>query len=195
MLDLSWFDVKDRTIFLWGDINGPLALFLAQALHLLLRNDARKPITIHMSTDGGNVPDGQAMCDMLWSCPVVVNMYVWGSCDSMGLVVLQGATRRYVSKWVHALAHQGSVTIDNTILAAKAAMVRCDTDVHNDYEILLTRVRQKHPHTTKEDLEKLFSMEKYLSAQDLQELGLCDELISTFPLTGGSDARPRQKAQ
>jgi ATP-dependent Clp protease protease subunit len=170
--------LKDRIIFLGGDIEDHRAnLVIAQLLYLQNEN-ADVDISIYINSPGGIITSGMAVYDTMQFVGCDVRTYCLGQASSMAAVLLAAGTKgkRYVLPNSRVLLHQPMGGARGTA-----------TDIGIQAEEIL-RMRQRlneilaeHTGQTVEKIEKDLDRDRFMSAQQAVDYGLADEIIKRLP--------------
>ena len=85
--------LKDRIVFVGGEIEDGMANAIVAQLLLLQAQDPKTPISMYINSPGGSVTAGLAIYDTMrfLKCPVAT--YCVGQAASMGAILLSGGTR------------------------------------------------------------------------------------------------------
>ena len=167
--------LKERVIFIVGPIEDYSAnLIVAQLLYLESENPD-KDINIYINSPGGSVTAGMAIYDtMQFVKPDVATMCV-GQAASMGALLLAAGAKgkRFALPHSRVMIHQP--------LGGYQGQAS-DIDIHAR-EILkmkdtLNQILVKHTGQDMETIERDTDRDKFMSAEDAQEYGLVDEVLS-----------------
>lgn len=101
--------LKDRKIFLWGEVEGKSAKHVIDHL-LYLDSQSNDEIQLFINSPGGYVTDGFAIYDTMQSLKSPVSTICSGLAASMGSILLSGGTkgRRFIQKHAKVMIHQPS---------------------------------------------------------------------------------------
>lgn len=101
--------LKDRKIFLWGEVEGKSAKHVIDHL-LYLDSQSNDEIQFFINSPGGYVTDGFAIYDTMQSLKSPVSTICSGLAASMGSILLSGGTkgRRFIQKHAKVMIHQPS---------------------------------------------------------------------------------------
>lgn len=159
------------------DLDVQLAMRTIKSLRILDRIRPEEPITLLINCQGGDVDYGLAVYDEIRRCKSPVHIEVLGMCWSMAAWVLQAGDVRRIHKHASIMIHdgEGSVSgkkheIDNSKRFQDEQNILCE-------DILLLRIRERHPDFTRSKLRKLLATDTYLRPQQAIDLGLVDEII------------------
>ncbi|CAN5171079.1 ATP-dependent Clp endopeptidase proteolytic subunit ClpP [soil metagenome] len=101
--------LKERKIFLWGEVEGKSAKHVIDHL-LYLDSQSHDEIQFFINSPGGYVTDGFAIYDTMQSLKSPVSTICSGLAASMGSILLSGGTkgRRFIQKHAKVMIHQPS---------------------------------------------------------------------------------------
>jgi len=101
--------LKDRKVFLWGEVEGKSAKHVIDHL-LYLDSQSNDEIQLFINSPGGYVTDGFAIYDTMQSLNSPVSTICSGLAASMGSILLSGGTkgRRFIQKHAKVMIHQPS---------------------------------------------------------------------------------------
>ena len=168
--------LRERIIFLPGEINDELAnIIVAQLLHLEA-DDPDKDIAIYVNSPGGSVYAGLAIYDTMQFVKPDVQTICVGIAMSMGAVILAGGTRgkRMSLPNSRILIHQPSGGFQG-----QAA----DIEIHAE-EILNIRRRldeifAEHTGQPIEQVHKDMDRDRYMKPNEALDYGLIDKIIES----------------
>ena len=170
--------LKDRIIFIGGEIEDDVAnLVIAQLLYLQNEN-AEAAISIYINSPGGVITSGMAIYDTMQFVGCDVSTYCLGQAASIAAVLLAAGTkgRRFVLPNGRILIHQpwGGARGTATDISIQAE------------EILRMRARLNEilAHHTGQPLKKIeedVDRDRFLSAEEAVEYGLADQIIQSLP--------------
>lgn len=187
--DLS---LKTRTIYLGSpdddssdsEVNASMTTKVIKCLHVLDNSgleakNGRDPITIVMNNPGGYVYDGLGIYDAIRTCKNHITIQVFGVAMSMGALILQAGDVRQLSENSTLMIHYGehggfyhSPTVHKWEAEAKR-LERLGED------ILLKRIRDKHPKFQKRRLRQWLLTDTFFSAKDAVKWNLADSIIDS----------------
>ena len=100
--------LKDRIIFIGGEVNDVMANAVVAQLLFLEKEDSTKDIDIYINSPGGSVVDGLAIYDTMQLIKPQVSTICVGLAASMGAVLLTGGApgKRYALPNSKVLIHQ-----------------------------------------------------------------------------------------
>jgi ATP-dependent Clp protease protease subunit len=167
--------LKDRIVFIGGQVTDDLANLVTAQLLFLESDDPEREINMYINSPGGSVTAGLAIYDTMQFVKPSVSTLCVGQAASMGALLLAagGKGRRYALPHSRILIHQLSggfegQASDIEIHAREALRLR---EMTND--ILATHTGQPIKR-----IEKDTDRDNYMSAAQAVEYGLIDEVIA-----------------
>lgn len=97
--------LPNSTYYVDGPVNEQMAGNLARALHVL--DSLESPITIYLSTPGGDRAAGIGMYDLIVACKSPTTIIGYGEVASMGVLILQAGKTRLLTPNCQLLVHSG----------------------------------------------------------------------------------------
>jgi len=174
--------LKDRIIFVDGEITDVTAdLVVAQILFLESQNPD-KDISMYINSPGGSVTAGLAIYDTMQYVKSDIQTICLGQAASMGAILLAGGTKkkRFALPSSRIMIHQpwGGAQGQAADIAIQAKEIVRLKKLTIDYFAFHTG---KKPAKVAEDMERDF----YMSAQEALEYGIVDNIMSSRRKTNG----------
>ncbi len=180
-------DLKTKTLYLGDDgeadgheggLTARVAGKVIKGLHILDNLALPGPLTILLNLEGGDEVQGLAIYDAIKSCKNSTVIKVYGQCMSMGAWILQAGNLRLLAPNSSLMIHAGvwGMGLDHPEII-KTMFKHYEKSEILVENLLLKRIRQKHPDFTLEKLRELLLFETYLSPPESIDLGLADEII------------------
>ncbi len=167
--------LKERVIFLVGQVEDYMANLVVAQLLFLESENPDKDIHLYINSPGGSVTAGMAIYDTMQFIKCDVSTMCIGQAASMGALLLAGgaAEKRYCLPNSRVMIHQPLGGFQGQA---------SDIDIHAR-EILSIRERLNKilAHHTGQSLEKIqqdTDRDNFLSAEDAAEYGLVDQVLS-----------------
>jgi ATP-dependent Clp protease protease subunit len=167
--------LKDRIVFIGGQVTDDLANLVTAQLLFLESDDPEREINMYINSPGGSVTAGLAIYDTMQFVKPPVSTLCVGQAASMGSLLLAAGAkgRRYALPHSRILIHQLSggyegQAADIEIHAREALRLREMTN-----EILANHTGQPVKR-----IEKDTDRDNYMSAAQAVEYGLIDEVIA-----------------
>ena len=170
--------LKDRIIFIGGDIEDAMANTIIAQLLFLQNENADADISIYINSPGGLITSGLAIYDVMQFVGCNVVTYCLGQAASMAAVLLAGGTKgkRFVLPNSRILIHQPMGGARGTA-----------TDIGIQAEEILrlrARLNQILAHHTGQKVEKIeedVDRDRFLGADEAVAYGLADQIIQSLP--------------
>jgi len=170
--------LKERVIFLVGQVEDYMANLIVAQLLFLESENPDKDISLYINSPGGSVTAGMAIYDTMQFIKPNVNTVCTGQAASMGALLLTaGATgSRYALPHARIMIHQplGGYQGQAT-----------DIDIHAK-EILrikqeLNEILVKHTGQEMDKVQNDTERDNFMSAEEAKEYGLIDDVIEKRP--------------
>lgn len=172
--------LKERIVFVTGEVNDVMADLVVAQLLFLEAEDPSKDIQLYINSPGGQVTSGMAILDTMRHIKPDVSTICMGMAASMGALLLTAGTKgkRYALPNADVMIHQplgGS--------QGQAEDIRIQAE-----KILETRERINNilVECTGQDLETIqrdTDRDKYMTAEEAKEYGLIDKVL--YPEVNG----------
>jgi ATP-dependent Clp protease protease subunit len=170
--------LKDRIIFIGGDIEDDMANLVIAQLLFLQNENAEAAISIYVNSPGGVITAGMAIYDTMQfvGCPVAT--YCLGQAASMAAVLLAGGAKgkRFVLPNSRILIHQplggarGTAT-DIGIQAEEILRMRAR----------LNEILARHTGQPLQKIEEDVDRDRFMGAEEAVAYGLADQIIQSLP--------------
>lgn len=168
--------LKDRIIFLSGEIDGNVADVVVAQLLFLEAEDPDKDIMLYINSPGGEVTAGMAIYDTMNYIKAPVSTIVIGMAASMAAVLLAAGEKgkRIALPNAEIMIHQplGGAKGQATDIAIQAEQIIKTKNKLND---ILAGCTGRSIEQIRADVER----DHYLSAQEALEYGLIDNIIKS----------------
>jgi len=173
--------LKDRIVFLGGEVNDDLANLVTAQLLFLESEDPEREINMYINSPGGSVTAGLAIYDTMQFVKPPVSTLCVGQAASMGAVLLAAGAkgRRYSLPHARIMIHQGSggfegPPTDMEIYAREALRLR----------EVLNEIFAHHSGQPIKKVERDTDRDNFMSAAEAVEYGLIDEVIAARNIKG-----------
>jgi ATP-dependent Clp protease protease subunit len=166
--------LKDRIIFVDGEINDYNAdLIVAQILFLESQN-ADKDISMYINSPGGSVTAGLAIYDTMQYVKSDIQTICMGQAASMGAILLAGGTKgkRYALPSSRVMIHQpwGGVQGQTTDISIQ-------TKEFLRLKKLSIKFLAEHTGKSEEQIATDIERDFYMSAEEALEYGIVDQIM------------------
>ena len=168
--------LKERVIFLVGQVEDHMANLIVAQLLFLESENPEKDISLYINSPGGVVTSGLAIYDTMQFIRPDVSTVCIGQAASMGAIILAGGQKEKR----HALPHS-RVMIHQPMGGSQGQAT--DIEIHTK-EILGTReklnkILSDHSGQSLETIQKDTDRDNFMSATDANEYGLIDSVLDT----------------
>ncbi len=177
--------LKDRIIFLGGQIDDSVANVVVAQLLFLESEDPDKDIYLYINSPGGVVTAGLAIYDTMQYIKPDVSTICIGQAASMGAVLLTAGAKgkRFALPNARVMIHQplGGAQGQSTDIQIQAREIQRIRETINDIFVATTG---KNKDTINADTER----DNFMTAQEAKAYGIVDEVITRPKRTKKSDA-------
>jgi ATP-dependent Clp protease protease subunit len=156
--------LRDRIIFLNGEVNDSVSALVCAQLLFLESENPTKPIHLYINSPGGVITSGLAMYDTMQFITAPVHTLCMGTARSMGSFLLMANASVHVHQPLGGFQGQAS-----DVLIHAEEMRRTKDRV--------TRVYAQHCGRSYEDVERTLDRDCYMSAEEALEWGLIDRVL------------------
>ena len=183
--------LKDRIVFLGGQVDDTSANLIIAQMLFLSNEDNKNDIHFYINSPGGSITAGLAIYDTMQFLRCDVATYCIGQAASMGAVLLAGgkADKRFLLTNNRILLHQPLITgqligpaTDLDIEAKEILRLRARL-----YDILATHTGQNV-----DKIEKDCDRDLWLDAGEAIEYGLADRILQKAPEIVRNQEEPEQ---
>ena len=168
--------LKDRIIFLYGEIRDEsINLVIAQLL-FLEAEDPEKDITIYVNSPGGSVMAGLALIDTMNLVKPDVSTVCVGMAASMGSLILNAGTKgkRYALPNAEVMIHQPWGGFQGQV-----SDLEITTRQFSKYKKKLTEMLVKTSNKKYAEVEKDMDRDFYMSAEEAKKYGIIDKVLKS----------------
>lgn len=170
--------LKDRIVFVTGEIDDTMANLVIAQLLFLESEDPDKDIHLYINSPGGSVSAGLAIYDTMQYIKPDVSTICMGMAASMASVLLAAGApgKRFALPYSRVMIHQplGGVQGQASEIEITAREILRLRDEMNG-------ILASHTGQTKEKIAQDTDRDNYMSGQQAKEYGLIDEVVSRKP--------------
>ena len=166
--------LKERIIFLTGQINDTVASLVTAQLLFLEAEDPKKEIYLYINSPGGLVTSGLGIYDTMQYVKPDISTLCIGQAASMGSFLLAAGTKgkRFSLPNSRIMVHQPSAGFQGQAT---------DIEIHAN-EVLslkkrLNEIYSKHTGKSVEDIKSALERYNFMTADMAQSFGLIDEVV------------------
>ncbi len=168
--------LKERIIFLTGEVNDEVSALVCAQLLFLEAENPKKDIYFYINSPGGIVTSGLAMYDTMQYISCDVNTLCIGQACSMGSFLLAGGTKgkRFALPNSRIMIHQPSGGFRGQAT---------DIEIHAK-EILNTKqklneILAKHTGKKIKTIQEAMERDNFMSPQEALDFGLIDHIVTS----------------
>ena len=171
--------LRERIIFLAGEVRDEMANAICAQMLLLAAEDPEKDIYLYINSPGGSVTAGMAIYDTMQFIKPDVSTMCIGQAASMGALLLAGgaANKRYCLPHSRVMIHQpwaggiGGQVTDIEITVNEIKKIR-----KNLYDIIAF-----HTNKTVKQVDKDCDRDYWMTSDEAKAYGLVDEVLLINP--------------
>ncbi|WP_423803777.1 ATP-dependent Clp endopeptidase proteolytic subunit ClpP [Paremcibacter congregatus] len=177
--------LKERIIFLTGQVNDQVAGLITAQLLFLEAENPKKDISFYINSPGGVVTSGMGIYDTMQYIRPKVSTICIGQACSMGSLLLAAGEPglRYSLPNSRIMVHQpsGGAQGQATDIEIQAREILSLRERLNDIYV-------KHTGQTLEKIQNALERDTFMSPQEAKDFGLVDEIFESRVTTESSDA-------
>ncbi len=166
--------LKERIIFLTGQINDNVASLVTAQLLFLEAEDPKKEIYLYINSPGGLVTAGLGIYDTMQYVKPDISTLCMGQAASMGSFLLAAGTKgkRFSLPNSRIMVHQPSAGFQGQAT---------DIEIHAN-EVLslkkrLNEIYSRHTGKSVEEIKSALERDNFMTAEVAQSFGLIDEVV------------------
>ena len=166
--------LKERIIFLTGQINDNVASLVTAQLLFLEAEDPKKEIYLYINSPGGLVTAGLGIYDTMQYVKPDISTLCIGQAASMGSFLLAAGTKgkRFSLPNSRIMVHQPSAGFQGQAT---------DIEIHAN-EVLslkkrLNEIYSKHTNKTPDEIKSALERDNFMSPETAKEFGLIDKVV------------------
>ena len=182
--------LKERIIFLTGEVNDYVSSLICAQLLFLESENPKKEISFYINSPGGVVTAGMAMYDTMQYIKPEVSTVCIGQAASMGsLLLASGAEgKRFALPNARIMIHQPSGGAQG-----QASDIQIQAQEIQRLKDRLNKIYVHHTGQKLADVEKAMDRDNFMSAEEAKDFGLIDEVVVSHPAEPEGDAPAKKK--
>ena len=167
--------LRERIIFLNGEVNDAVAALVCAQLLFLEAENPQKPIQLYVNSPGGVVTSGLAMYDTMRYIRAPVHTLCMGTARSMGSFLLMAGEpgERAALPNASILIHQPSGGFQGQ---ASDMLIHAEEIFRTKQR--MTRLYAEHCGRTYEEFETAMDRDRFMTAEEAMEWGLIDRILT-----------------
>ncbi|WLF83664.1 ATP-dependent Clp endopeptidase proteolytic subunit ClpP [Moraxella sp. ZY210820] len=170
--------LRERVIFLTGEVEDNMANLIVAQLLFLEAEDPKKDIHLYINSPGGSVTAGMAIYDTMQFIKPDVSTICIGQAASMGAFLLNAGTKgkRFCLENARVMIHQPLGGF-----RGQASDIEIHAREILDIKERLNRLMAEHSGQDYERVAKDTDRDNFMTAQAAKAYGLVDEVLSKRP--------------
>ena len=166
--------LKERIIFLTGQINDNVASLVTAQLLFLEAEDPKKEIYLYINSPGGLVTAGLGIYDTMQYINSPVSTLCIGQASSMGSFLLSAGAKgkRYSLPNSRIMVHQPSAGFQG-----QATDIQIHAKEIQSLKDRLNIIYSKHTGKTVEEISKALERDNFMTPEDAKKFGLIDSVV------------------
>jgi ATP-dependent Clp protease protease subunit len=171
--------LKERIIFLTGQVNDDVSSLVCAQLLFLESEDPKKDIFLYINSPGGVVTSGMAMYDTMRYISCDVSTLCLGQACSMGSFLLAGGTKgkRFSLPNAQIMIHQPSGGAQG-----QAADIEIQARLILDLRRRLNLIYAENTGQPLDVVEKAMDRDNFMTPVEAKAFGLIDEIVEKRPV-------------
>ena len=166
--------LKERIIFLTGEVNDYVSSLICAQLLFLESENPEKDISFYINSPGGVVTSGMAMYDTMQYIKCDVSTVCIGQAASMGSLLLTAGAegKRFALPHARIMIHQplGGAQGQASDIEIQAREILRMKSMLNDIYV-------RHTGKKLAEIEKSMDRDNFMSAEEAQKFGLIDKVV------------------
>ena len=169
--------LKERIIFLNGEVNDAVSNSICAQLLFLEAEDSDADINFYINSPGGTVTSGMAMYDTMQYIKPDVSTIVMGQAASMGSFLANSGApgKRFILPGARHMIHQ---PLGGSSGQASDIQIRANEIIRIKKELTEAYVLHNTKGKTYEEFEAAMDRDNFMTSQEALDFGLVDEIIS-----------------
>lgn len=174
--------LKERVIFLVGEVNDQTANLVVAQLLFLESENPDKDISLYINSPGGSVMAGLGVYDTMQLIPNDVATVAVGFAASMGQILLCGgaAGKRFALPNAQVLMHEGSAGIGGWAADVEIQAANLVRTLER-----LRRIIARHTGRPLDEVERDVGRDRWFDAEEARDYGFVDHVVGSL-----DDVRP-----
>ena len=167
--------LKERIIFLDGEINDAVSSLVVSQLIFLEADDPDKEINLYINSPGGSVTAGLAIYDTIKYISSPVNTICLGQAASMGAIILAAGRKgsRYALPSSRVMIHQPFGGVEG-----QASDITVQAEELVRLKKLTIKYLANDTGKTEAEVEKDIARDNFMTSEDAVKYGIIDSVIT-----------------
>ena len=168
--------LKERIVFLNGEVNDAVSNSICAQFLFLEAEDPEAEISFYINSPGGTVTSGMAMYDTMQYIKPDVSTIVMGQAASMGSFLANAGapSKRFMLPGARHMIHQ---PLGGASGQASDIQIRANEIIRIKKELTEAYVKHNSKGKTYEDFESAMDRDNFMTSKEALDFGLVDEII------------------
>jgi ATP-dependent Clp protease protease subunit len=169
--------LKERIVFLNGEVNDAVSNSICAQLLFLEAEDPDADINFYINSPGGTVTSGMAMYDTMQYIKPDVSTIVMGQAASMGSFLAQAGAegKRFLLPFSRTMIHQ---PLGGASGQASDIQIRANEIMRIKQELTELYVKHNSKGKSYQEFESAMDRDNFMNAQEALDFGLADKIIT-----------------
>lgn len=174
--------LRDRIVFVGGQIDDEMANVVVAQLLFLSNEDPKADVNLYLNSPGGSISAGLAIYDTMGFVRCNVSTFCVGMAASMGALLMAAGTqeKRFILPNSRVLIHQPLI---RGVLTGPATELDIEAREIIRLRKRLYGILAKHTGQSVKDIERDCDRNKWLNAEEAVEYGCADKILLKMPET------------
>jgi ATP-dependent Clp protease protease subunit len=170
--------LRERIIFLSGEVNDDVSALVCAQLLLLEADNPKRPISLYINSPGGVVTSGFAIYDTMQFVRAPVHTLCMGTARSMGSFLLMAGEpgERTALPNASVLIHQPLGGFQG-----QASDILIHAEETRKVKRRMTELYAQHCGRSYEEFERAMDRDHFMTAEEAQKWGLIDRIVTARP--------------
>lgn len=177
MTDIFARLVKDRTLFLVGEITQESATTLCAMIMMLDQQSSEKKIELMINSDGGDASALFAIYDVMQMVKAPIRTICFGTASSAAAIILASGEpgERFCTPNAHVMIHQ--IQVDG--LWGTGSEIENEVKMLKKLKSRINQVLARHTGHYEKKIEKDCMSDYHMDAEEAREYGIIDGILSS----------------
>lgn len=169
--------LKNREIFLVGEVNAESSNELIKKLMYLEQDDRESAVTIYINSPGGEVVSGLAVYDYIRLMEAPVDTVCIGTAASMGAILFLAGRGRKMLRHTRLMIHDPSYG-GGELKGKKPHEIRQELDNLNSVKRTLVGIISERTGKSIKEIDRVTAKDTYYSAEEAVRFGLATKIVT-----------------
>lgn len=169
--------LKNREIFLVGEVNAESSNELIKKLMYLEQEDRESAVNLYINSPGGEVVSGLAVYDYIRLMEAPVDTVCIGTAASMGAILFLAGRERKMLRHTRLMIHDPSYG-EGELKGKKPHEIRQELDNLNSVKRTLVGIISERTGKSIKEINRVTAKDTYYSAEEAVRFGLATKIVT-----------------